>query len=132
MEPLSTAVAAVVTKFVVDTGTTIAQQVGSKAADAARNLARAVLDKLGEDPAEAKTIERYEANPTAMQPAVEAAIKELVERDKAFAAELQAMLDTYDQAAGGGVSVGEIHGPTQIGDHNTQVNETSGDVTINQ
>ena len=132
MEPLSTAVASVVTKFVVDTGTTIAQKLGSKAAEAARNLANTVLDKLGEDPAEARTVERYRDNPTAMQPAVEAALKELVERDKAFAAQIQTLLVDYDEAEAAAIQIEHVEGSVQIGDHNILFDRTSGDTTVNQ
>ena len=132
MEPLSTAVATVVTKFIVDTGTTIAKQVGEKAADAARRLANAVLDKLGEDPAEAKTVERYKADPAAMQPSVDAAIKELVERDGTFAQQLQGLLDDYQEAAGEGIRMGDVGGGVQIGDNNVQIDRTTGNVTLNR
>ena len=131
MEPLSAAVATVVTKFIVDTGATLGAQLGEKAAAAARSLAQAVLDRLGNDPAEAKTVERFRSNPEALQPAVEAALSDAVASDEAFAAQLQTLFDEYEEAAGPGIKIRDVGGGVQIGDHNTQIDRTAGNVTLN-
>jgi hypothetical protein len=81
MEPLSATVAAIVTGFLTKGAAALGQQVGEAAADAARTLAQAVLDRLKADPAEQRTVERYEADPEALEPAVEAAIDDAMAMD---------------------------------------------------
>ena len=132
MEPLTAAVATVVTKFILETSGSVGRELSEKAATAARSLAQAVLDRLGNDPAEARTVERYRSNPEAMQPAVVAALDEAVASDEAFAAQLQKLFDEYEEAAGPGIRIGDVGGGVQIGDHNTQIDRTTGNITLNQ
>jgi hypothetical protein len=96
VETLTTGVADAVTRFLIDGASKLGTHVGAVAADAARTLARLVLDRLGGDPAQAATVERYRAEPEAMQPEIETALAVVVEADRAFAAELLAVLRDYD------------------------------------
>ena len=132
MEPLTAAVATVVTKFILDTSGSVGRELGEKAATAARSLAQAVLDRLGNDPAEARTVERYRSNPEAMQPAVEAALNEAVSSDEAFAAQLQKLLDEFKEAAGPGIRIEHLDGSLQVGNNNVQIDRTTGNITLNQ
>ena len=134
MDPLTTAVATAVTRFLVDGASKLGTQLGAAAADAARNLAQMVLDRLGGDPAEAKNVERYKAQPEAMQPAIEAALGDVIAHDEAFAAELQKVLAEYDpNSAGVNVQVGgNVGGGIQVGNENIQINESSGSITFNR
>jgi hypothetical protein len=133
MDPLTTAVASAVTRFLVDGASKLGTQVGAVAADAARTLAQMVLDRLGGDPAESKTVERYKAQPEAMQPAIEAALTDVVTQDKAFAAELQKVLADYDpSSAGVHVVIGGDFERGIIGDKGVVINDASGDITFNR
>jgi hypothetical protein len=132
MEPLSATVAAIVTGFLARGAAAITQQVGEAASNAAQTLAKAVLDRLRADPLEERTVERYEQAPEAQQPAIEAAIKDLVASDEAFAARLQELVATYREAAGTGPSItaGDVGGSIVQGDRNVVVDRTSGTVRI--
>ncbi len=134
MDPLTTAVATAVTRFLVDGAAKIREQVGPVAADAARTLAQMVLDRLSGDPAEARTVERYKTQPEALQPAIEAALADVMARDKEFAAQLQSALSDFDpNAAGAHVEVhGNVEGSVQAGSGNVQIDRSSGDITLNR
>jgi hypothetical protein len=134
VDPLTTAVAAAATRFLVDGASKLGTQVGAVAAAAAKTLAQMVIDRLGGDPEKAKDVEQYKAEPVATQPSIETALAELLARDKAFAAQLQDVLKDYDPDSPGlKVDVGrDITGQTQIGDENIQVNNPSGPMTFNR
>jgi len=133
MEPLSATVAAIVTGFLTKGAAAIAQQVGEAASNAAQTLAQAVLDRLKADPLEERTVERYEQDPETQQPAIEAAIKDLVATDEAFAARLQELVATYRAAAGTVSAIdvdGDVDGSIVQGDHNVVIDRTTGTVRI--
>jgi len=133
MEPLSATVAAIVTGFLTKGAAAIAQQVGEAASNAAQTLAQAVLDRLKADPLEERTVERYEQDPETQQPAIEAAIKDLVATDEAFASRLQELVTTYREAAGTTSVInvdGDVDGSIVQGDHNVVIDRTTGTVRI--
>jgi hypothetical protein len=134
VDPLTTAVATAVTHYLVDGAAKLGVQIGAVAADAARTLANMVLDRLSDDPAEARNIARYRAQPVAMQPSIEAALADLVERDKDFARQLQTVLGDYDpNSPGAHVEVhGNVGGSIQVGDNNVQIDRSSGSITFNR
>ena len=133
MEPLSATVAAIVTGFLTKGAAAVAKQVGEAASNAAQTLAQAVLDRLKTDPKEERTVERYEQDPAAQQPALEAAVADLVAADAAFAAQLEQLVTTYREASGvvNAISIGgSVGGSVVQGSHNTVVGDTSGTVRI--
>ncbi len=132
LEPLSAAVAAIVTGFLAKGAAAITQQVGEAASNAARTLAQAVLDRLKADPLEERTVERYEQEPEAQQAAIEAAIADVVAADEAFAARLEGLVATYREAAGTtSISVGgSVGGSIVQGDNNQVIDRTSGTIRI--
>ena len=133
MEPLSATVAAIVTGFLTKGAAAVARQVGEAASNAAQTLAQAVLDRLKSDPAEERTVERYEADPARQQSAIEAAIADLVASDAAFAARLEQLVATYRQASGDTTTIsiaGNVGGPVVQGNRNTVIGDTSGTVRI--
>jgi hypothetical protein len=99
MELIVAQVVAVLGKYALDRGTELLKQAGQAAADAAGELYRTVLDRLKADPAEAKTAERFEKNPDDFAKGVEAALTELVETDKAFATQLEALMTRLETSA---------------------------------
>jgi hypothetical protein len=135
MDPLTTAVATVVTRFVVEGGSKIATELGERASQAAAALAQKVLDRLGSDPSKAPTVDEYKAEPQRTQPALEASLAELVAADKQFAEQLAALLAEYDPKAAeaAGVTVGgDATGPIQVGNDNVQIGSSSGTITFNR
>ena len=109
MEPLSATAAAIITGFLTQGAESLARQVGEAASNVAQSLAQAVLDRLRQDPAETKTVERYEREPERHAASVEAAIDDLVAADADFAAQIQDLVARFDQesqVARGGITVG--------------------------
>lgn len=133
MEPLSATVAAIVTGFLTKGASEVAKQVGEAASHAAQTLAQAVLDRLRTDPKEERTVERYEGDPAAQQPALEAAVADLVAADAAFAAQLEQLVSAYREASGDVSTIsigGSVGGSVVQGSNNTVVGDTSGTVRI--
>ena len=132
MEPLSATVVAIVTGFLTKGAAALGQQVGEAAAEAARTLAQAVLDRLKADPAEQRTAQRYEDNPEALEPALEAAIDATVAKDQAFATQLEQLVASFREAAGPrAVSIiGTVGGSVVIGNQNQVISGSSGTNTI--
>jgi hypothetical protein len=137
MDPISMTVASIITGFLVRTAGGVTETVGAAVTDAARTITRTVLDTLKADPAEARTAERYESEPEQLEPAIVVAINDLVARDEAFRTQLEALLKGYEEAkeSAGGVGVeihGNVEGSVQSGDHNVQVDRTTGTVYIDR
>lgn len=135
MEPISTAVVTIITGFLMKGAGAVAETAGEAVAEAARSLAQTVLNRLRADPAEQRTVERYERDPTAQAPAIEQAIADQVAADKSFAAQLQELVTAYEEAkqGSGGVGVevrGNVGGSIQAGDHGVLVDRNTGDVRI--
>jgi hypothetical protein len=109
MEPLSATAAAIITGVLTQGVEGLARQVGEAASSAAQTIAQAVLDRLRQDPAETKTVERYEHAPERHEASVEAAIDDLMAADPQFAAKLEELVASYkqeSQATRGGINVG--------------------------
>jgi hypothetical protein len=135
MDPLTTAVATAVTTFLVDSGRKVADQLGQKAADAARQLAQTVLDRLGSDPTKASTVDQYKTAPAAEQASLEAALAPVIANDQAFADELKKLLAAYDPEAAARASIvvqGNATGPIQVGNDGIQIGTSNGTITINK
>jgi len=132
MEPLSATVAAIVTGFLAKGAAAISAEVGEAAANAARTLAQAVLDRLKADPSEERTVERYQTDPEKQQSGIEAAIEQAVTQDEAFAARLQELVATYQAArTGPAISVGgNVGGSVVQGNNNQVITQTTGTIRI--
>jgi len=98
MDPLTTTDVTILGKYAIDKGATLLKEAGQAVADAAGKLFQKVIERLKADPAEAKNAERFEQNPEAFKPAIEAAVDETVKADPGFAAQLKALLDEFDAA----------------------------------
>jgi hypothetical protein len=137
MDPISMTVASIITGFLVRTAGVVTETVGTAVTDAARTITRTVLDTLRADPAEARTVERYESEPEQLEPAIAVAINDLVATDQAFKTQLEALLQSYEKAkeraGGAGVEIhGNVEGSVQSGDHNVQIDRTTGTVQIDR
>ena len=106
MDPITTAVVAVLGKYAADAGKTLLQHAGKAVADAAGNLFGKVIGKLKDDPRFAWLAEPFSKNPAGYQAPVEAAVEAQVKADPNFAAELKELLAEFDQAQkSAGVSI---------------------------
>jgi hypothetical protein len=130
MEPLSATVTAIVTGFLVKGAAAVTAEVGEAAANAARTLAQAVLDRLKADPDEKRNAERYEEQPEAIQPTIKVILDGLVEADAEFAAKLQGLVDTYQSTAAISVNARDIGRNLIIGDQNQVIDGNTGTINI--
>ena len=131
MDPLVTAVATVIGNFAVDQGSKIINSFGRAAGDVAQRLFKTVMDKLGADPAEARTVDRYQQDPDGYRAPITDALADAVKADPAFADALRGLIAEYQTAApGAGVRMGDVTGGVNIGDHGLQVNNPTGTVNI--
>ena len=137
MDPISMTVASIITGFLVRAAGGVTETVETAVTDAARTIAQTVLDRLKADPAEAKTVERYEREPEKLEPSIAVAINDLVTRDEALKTQLDALLQGYEQAKerAGGVGVeihGNVEGSVQSGNDNVQSDRNTGTIEINR
>jgi len=98
MDIIVTAIATILGKYAIDKGATLLREGGEAVVKAAGNLFMKVMTRLKADPSEAKNAERFEQNPEAFKPAVEAAVADQMKADPNFAAELKKLLEDFDQA----------------------------------
>jgi len=131
MDPLVAAVATVIGNFAVDQGSKIVSSFGKAAGDVAQRLYKTVMDKLVADPAEARTVDRYQQNPEGYQTPITDALADAVKADPAFADALRGLIAEYQAAApGAAVTMRDVTGGVNIGDHGLQVNNPTGPVNI--
>jgi hypothetical protein len=137
MDPISMTVASIITGFLVRAAGTVSETVGAAVTDAAKTITQTVLDKLKATPGGGPTVEKYQGDPEKLEPAIAVAIDNLVAADAAFRTEIDELLKGYqaakDGAGGVGVEIhGNVEGSVQHGDHNVQVDRTTGDVRIDR
>jgi hypothetical protein len=101
MELVIANVVAVLGKYVIDKGAEFINEGKEAAADAARQLFDAVMDRLKSDPAGARNADGFEKNPEGYSAPVEDALKEEVKADPDFGVQLQALMDQLTAAAPG-------------------------------
>ena len=131
MDPIVTAIGIILGKYAIDKGATLLKEGGEAVAKAAGNLFTKIITRLKSDPSEAKNAERFEQNPEAFKPAIEAAVADQMQADPNFAAELKALVASFDKAQkSAGVSIVNTgSGDVFTGDNAFKVGTNSG--TIN-
>jgi len=100
MDPLTSAVVAVIGKYAVDKGATLLKEAGQAAVEAAAKLFEKVIGRLRADPAEAKNAERFEKNPDEFKAPVAASVEEKMQAEPDFAAEIKKLFEEFQRAAG--------------------------------
>jgi hypothetical protein len=128
MDPLTQQIVDVLTKYAIDKGVTLATEAGQAAVDAAARLFRKVLDRLKQDPTEAKNAQRFEDNPAGYAAPIADAVDQALKADPDFAAELKALLSEYRQAAVNVTHTGT--GDVFVGDHNVKIGDNKGTIVI--
>jgi len=106
MDPIVIAIGTIIGKYAIDKGATLLKEGGEAVAKAAGNLFTKVITRLKADPAEAKNAERFEQDPEAFKPVIQAAVDDQMKADPNFAAELKALVESFDKAQqAAGVSI---------------------------
>jgi hypothetical protein len=135
MEPISTAAAAIITGVLTQSAKALVQEAGEAASSAAQALAQAVFDRLRKDPAETKTVERYEREPKRQEASIDAAIDDLMKADAEFATQIKELVARYDResrAYQSGISVGGNVGGNVVQDNEgVVVNTNMGTINSN-
>ena len=129
MDPLTRQIVDVLTRYAIDKGATLAKEAGQAAVDVAARLFHKALDRLKQNPAEAKNTQRFENNPTGYAAPIADALDEAQKADPDFAAELRALLSEYRQVA----AVNVTHtgsGDVFVGDHNVKIGDNKGTIVI--
>lgn len=95
MDPatLATAALTILTPFAKDIAKDLVKTVGETAVEKAKGLMTWLKQKLVGDESASKDLSRFEADPDKFEPSLEATIKEKVEQDPEFAAELKKRID---------------------------------------
>ena len=99
INPLTMIAVDVLGKFVIDNGATLIKESGQAAAQIASKLCELVFTQLKTDPANAKNVERFEANPDGYQVPMTDAITENLGADSNFSAQLSLLIEEYKEAA---------------------------------
>jgi hypothetical protein len=129
MDPLAEQIVDVLIRYAIDKGVSLAKEAGQAAVDVVVRLFRKVMDRLKQDPAEAKNAERFENNPTGYAAPIADAVDEALKADPNFAAELKALLSEYQQAVAQNVThtgTGDVF----VGDHNVKIGDNKGTIVI--
>ncbi len=98
MDPLTTVVIGILTKFATDEGAGIIKKAGQATADAAGKLFHGVMNKLKGDPRFGWIVDQFVKDPENYKAPVAAAVEEEIKADPKFAAELKALVETFEKA----------------------------------
>ena len=98
MDPLTTIVIGVLTKFATDHGADILKNAGQATADAASKVFNGVMNKLKGDPRFGWIAEQFAKNPETYKAPVADAVEEQIKTDPNFAAEMKALVESFDKA----------------------------------
>jgi len=98
MDPLTPIVIGVLTKFATDHGADILKKAGQATADAAGKVFNGVMNKLKGDPRFGWIAEQFAKDPEAYKAPVTDAVEEQIKADPNFAAEMKALIESFDKA----------------------------------
>jgi len=95
MDPVTLATAAltILTPFAKDAGKELVKTVGEIGFEKAKGLFVWLKQRFAGDPSASKDLSRFETDPDRFEPSLETTIKEKVEQDPEFAAELKKRID---------------------------------------
>ncbi len=95
MDPVTLATAAltILSPYAKDAGKELVKTVGEIGFEKAKGLFTWLKQKFSGDPSASKDFSRFERDPDTFEPGLKATIKEKVEQDSDFAAELQKRID---------------------------------------
>lgn len=100
MDPvtLATAALSILTPFAKDAGKELVKTVGEIGVGKAKDLLSWLKHRFSGDVAASKDLSRFETDPNKFEPGLQATIKEKIEQDSEFAAELKKRIDDIGPA----------------------------------
>jgi len=115
MDPLITPIVVILGKYALDKGLELGKEIGPTALETAKEMFTTVLDRLRKGP-KGDIAEGFKEDPETYEKPVEKELAKEVEADPAFAAQLQALLEQYEEAAKGyAESTGRVYQATVSG-----------------
>lgn len=97
MDPLITPIVIILGKYALDKGVELGKEVGPKALEVAQAMFQTALERIAQKKPE--TAAEFPQNPATYQKPLEQALAAEAAADPAFAAQLKALLESYEQAA---------------------------------
>jgi hypothetical protein len=97
MDPLITPIVVILGKYALDKGVELGKEVGPQALDTAKEMFQLVLDRIGKKKPE--TAAEFPNEPETYEKPLVSAVEAEVQADPDFAAQLQALLAQYEEAA---------------------------------
>jgi hypothetical protein len=97
VEPLTATIVVILGKYALDKGVELGKAVGPKALQTAKEMFQLVLERIGRTKPE--TAAEYPQDPEAYEKPLEKALQVELTLDPEFAAQLQALVECYEQAA---------------------------------
>ena len=98
-ESFAASIVVILGKYALDRAGELGKEVGPKALEAVKEIFTAVLERLRKDPRGEVLADGFEEDPEIYQKPVEKELAKEVAADPDFAAQLQALMDRYEQAA---------------------------------
>lgn len=99
MDPLITPIVVILGKYALDKGVELGKEVGPKALETAREMFALALDHLRKEPAGQVIAGEFEKDPETYKKPVEKKLVTAMQADVDLKAQLQEMLEKYEQAA---------------------------------
>lgn len=97
MEPLTATIIVILGKYALDKGLELGKEVGPKALETATEMFKIVLERIARKKPE--TAAEYPDHPETYEQPLASAVEAEVQADADFAAQLQALLAQYEEAA---------------------------------
>lgn len=97
MEPLTASIIVILSKYALDKGVELGKEVGPKALDAAKEMLEIVLERIGKQRPE--TAAEFPKDPETYEKPLASAVEAEALADPEFAAQLQALLEVYEEGA---------------------------------
>lgn len=98
-DPITASIVVILGRYAIDKGAELAKEVGPKAAEKAGELLKTALDHLRRKPKGEVVADGFEEDPSTYEKPVEKELASAAEADPDFAAQLQALLAEYEEAA---------------------------------
>ena len=99
MDPFITPIVVILGKYALDKGAELGKEIGPQALETAKEMFTTVLDRLRKGPKGEVVADGFKEDPETYEKPVEKELAKEVEADPAFAAQLQVLLEQYEQAA---------------------------------
>ena len=99
LDPITTGIIVVLGKYALDKGAELGKEVGPQALETAKEMFAIALDKLRRNPKGEMVADEYEEDPEAYEKPLAKELDKAVAEDAEFKAQLESLLQQYDEAA---------------------------------